>query len=119
MSFSVRSVVVGAVAVFLSGASVAAGVVAPAYARGVTALLLAGCMAGATRLAVATVHLEGIHFEIFLDIRDLVADLFGGRVDGGDETVLLEDLELACRLQRAGGTVRVGPGIATRETTLT
>ena len=55
MSFSVRSVVVGAVAVFLSGASVAAGVVAPAYARGVTALLLAGCMAGATRLAVATV----------------------------------------------------------------
>ena len=33
-----------------------------------------------------------------------------------DESVLLEDLDMACRLQRAGGTVRVDPGIVTRET---
>ena len=33
-----------------------------------------------------------------------------------DESVLLEDLDMAYRLQRAGGTVRVDPGIVTRET---
>jgi hypothetical protein len=33
-----------------------------------------------------------------------------------DESVLLEDLDMAYRLQAAGGTVRVDPGIVTRET---
>lgn len=33
-----------------------------------------------------------------------------------DESILLEDLDMAYRLQRAGGTVRVDPGIVTRET---
>jgi cellulose synthase/poly-beta-1,6-N-acetylglucosamine synthase-like glycosyltransferase len=33
-----------------------------------------------------------------------------------DESVLLEDLDMAYRLQRAGGTVRVDPGVVTRET---
>ena len=33
-----------------------------------------------------------------------------------DETILLEDLDMAYRLQRAGGTIRVDPGIVTRET---
>ena len=33
-----------------------------------------------------------------------------------DESVLLEDLDMAYRLQRAGGAVRVDPGVVTRET---
>jgi cellulose synthase/poly-beta-1,6-N-acetylglucosamine synthase-like glycosyltransferase len=33
-----------------------------------------------------------------------------------DESVLLEDLDMAYRLQRAGGDVRVDPGVVTRET---
>jgi cellulose synthase/poly-beta-1,6-N-acetylglucosamine synthase-like glycosyltransferase len=33
-----------------------------------------------------------------------------------DESVLLEDLDMAYRLQRAGGTVRVDPGVVSRET---
>lgn len=32
-----------------------------------------------------------------------------------DESILLEDLDMAYRLQRAGGSVRVDPGIVTRE----
>lgn len=32
-----------------------------------------------------------------------------------DESILLEDLDMSYRLQRAGGTVRVDPGIVTRE----
>lgn len=38
------------------------------------------------------------------------------RVGTFDESILLEDLDMAYRLQRAGGTVRVDPGIVTRET---
>ncbi len=33
-----------------------------------------------------------------------------------DESILLEDLDMAYRLQRAGGVVRVDPGVVTRET---
>jgi cellulose synthase/poly-beta-1,6-N-acetylglucosamine synthase-like glycosyltransferase len=38
------------------------------------------------------------------------------RVGEFDETVLLEDLDMAYRLQRAGGDVRVDPAVVTRET---
>ena len=38
------------------------------------------------------------------------------RIGAFDESILLEDVEMAYRLQRAGGTVRVDPGVVTYET---
>jgi cellulose synthase/poly-beta-1,6-N-acetylglucosamine synthase-like glycosyltransferase len=42
------------------------------------------------------------------------ADVFDA-VGAFDETILLEDLDMAYRLQHAGGEIRVDPGIVTRE----
>lgn len=39
-----------------------------------------------------------------------------GRLGPFDESLLIEDVEMAYRLQRAGGEVRVDPGVVTRET---